>query len=154
VRVRELSTLVQWLKDKGIHVFEVEQPDTSVRIVMQGCREATEAIRVEEYRIRQASPKHPSSNVTANARGAFLSTHPLRTAAAVALGDTVKEGDVLGLLKVTDVLYHPVLADRKGRVMRVLAADGEMIEEGMPLFELDIGTSRGLTSLRNKDGAN
>jgi multidrug resistance efflux pump len=57
---------------------------------------------------------------------------------------------VLGLLKITDVVYKAVRANRQGRVVRTLAGDGQLIEAGTPLFELDIRKSSDLTSLRNK----
>jgi acetyl-CoA carboxylase biotin carboxyl carrier protein len=152
LKVRELSTLVRWLKDNDIHAIEVQEPDMSVRIVMRRRTEATGAIRAEEYAAPPALSKHKSRNVTANAQGIFLLAHPLRTSPLAAAGDMVKAGDVLGLLKVMDVLYQPVLARQKGRLVRALALDGELIEEGMPLFELDIDRSCDLTSLRKKDG--
>lgn len=152
MKIRQLSTLIQWLKDKDIHAIEVKEPNVSLRIVMRRHTEATGAIRAEEYVALPALSKHKSSNVIANAQGIFMSTHPLRTSPLAVAGDMVKAGDVLGLLKVTDVLYQPVLAGQSGRLVRTLAFDGELIKEGMPLFELDIGRSCGLTSLRKKDG--
>ena len=152
MKVRQLSTLVQWLKDKDIYMIEVQEPDMSVRIVMRRHPEATGAIRAEEYLAPPPLPKPKSSTVRANAQGIFLLAHPLRTSPLAVAGDMVKAGDVLGLLKVMDVLYQPVLARQKGRLVRALALDGELIEEGMPLFELAIDRSCDLTSLRKKDG--
>ena len=68
----------------------------------------------------------------------------------VASGDAVAVGKVLGLLKITDVVYKAVRANCQGRVVRTLAGDGQLIEAGTPLFELDIRKSSDLTSLRNK----
>ena len=145
MKVRQLSTLVQWLKDKDIDTIEVQEPDMSVRIVMWRHTEATGATRAEESLAPPPLPKPKSSTVRANAQGIFRLTHPLRTSPLAAAGDMVKADDVLGLLKVTDVLYRPVLAGQKGRLVRTLALDGELIKEGMPLFELDIGRFCNLT---------
>lgn len=152
MKVRELSTLVSWLNDKDIREIEVQEPDMSLRIVMRRQTEVPGANRGKECVAPAVSSKHQSRNVAANAQGIFLSVHPLRTSRLAVAGDRVKAGDVLGLLKVTDVLYQPVLAGQKGRLVRVLALDGELIKEGMPLFELDIGGSRNLTSSGKKDG--
>jgi acetyl-CoA carboxylase biotin carboxyl carrier protein len=151
VKLLDLITLVQWLKEADIHAFELEEQGTSLRIVMQRQLQP-EAIRVKESVLPATLPKRRSHHVVADAKGIFLTAHPLRAASLVAAGDVVAVGDVLGLLRVTDVVYKAVLADRQGRVVRTLAADGQLIEEGMPLFELDVGKSCDLTSLRKKHG--
>jgi biotin carboxyl carrier protein len=145
----DLITLVKWLKDADIHAFELEEPGTSLRIVMQR-QFQPEAKRAKESALPATLSRHRSHHVVADTKGIFLTAHPLRAVSLVAAGDVVAVGDVLGLLKVTDVLYKAILADRRGRVVRTLASDEQLIEEGTPLFELDVGESSDLTSLRKK----
>lgn len=147
LKLRELRTLIQWLKEGDIHAIDVQEPGMSVRIVMVRRAEAAGGFRAEEYAAPPAVSKRMLSKVTSNAAGIFLSVHPLRSSPLAVAGRLVKAGDVLGLLKVADVLYRPVLAGRNGCLVRVLAVEGDSVEEGMPLFELDIGGSGDLTSL-------
>jgi len=149
VKLPDLNILVQWLKDADIHTFELEERGLSLRIAMQ------QQLEPEGHRINASSlptnlPKHRLRLVVADTKGIFLTAHPLEAAPLVTSGDAVAVGKVLGLLKITDVVYKAVRANRQGRVVRTLAGDGQLIEAGTPLFELDIRKSSDLTSLRNK----
>ncbi len=149
MKLRELSTLVQWLKDNCIESIEVQGPGSSVRVVMPRLARSTSKTGVAACAALPPSERK-SSIVIASAAGIFLSAHPLRTMPLAAAGSTVDAGDVLGLLKVSDVLYRPVLAGRKGSLVRALAQAGDLVEEGMPLFEINIGRPGELTSLRKR----
>lgn len=144
-----LNTLLQWLKEADIHIFELKERGMSLRIVMQP------QLQPEGYRINASSLpgnflERRLHLVVADAKGIFLTAHPLRSAPLVAPGDLVAVGDVLGLLKVTDVLYKAVRASRQGRVVRTLAEGDQLIEAGSSLFELDIRKSSDLTSSRKE----
>jgi len=142
-------TLVQWLTEADIHYFEMEVQGTSLRIVMQR-QFQSEATRAKRSALPAFLPKRKLHHVVSDAKGIFLAAHPLRAASLVAAGDLVAVGDILGLLRVTDVMYKAVRADRPGCVVRTLATDDQLIEVGMPLFELDVGKPRELTLLRKK----
>ena len=148
MKLLDLKTLVQWLKDADVHTFELEERGLSLRIAMQQLQ--PEGHRINASLLPTNLPKRRLHLVVADAKGIFLTAHSLRAAPLVASGDTVAVGDVLGLLKITDVVYKAVRANRQGRVVRTLAGVGQLIEAGMPLFELDIRKSSDLTSLRNK----
>lgn len=145
----DLKTLLHWLKEADIHIFELEERNISLRIVMQ------RQLQPELHRIRASSlpanlPKPRLHVVVADAKGIFSTVHSLRAVPLFGSGDAVAVGEVLGFLKVTDVVYKAVRANRQGRVVRALAGNDQLIEAGTPLFELDIRKSSDLTSLRNK----
>ena len=54
----------------------------------------------------------------------------------VAAGDAVEAGATLAVLECMK-MEIPVLATRAGRVAQILVEEGQMIEEGEPLFTLD-----------------
>ena len=144
-----LTTLLQWLKEADIHIFELKERGMSLRIVMQP------QLQSKGHPINASSLpadflERRLHLVVADTKGIFLTAHPLRAAPLIAPGDVVAVGDVLGLLKVTDVLYKAVRASRQGRVVRTLAGNDQLIEAGSPLFELDIRKSSDLTSSRNE----
>lgn len=56
----------------------------------------------------------------------------------VAEGDMVEEGQVLAILEAMKVLNH-VEAEAAGRIVAVLAGDGETVAPGTPLFTLQPG---------------
>jgi acetyl-CoA carboxylase biotin carboxyl carrier protein len=56
----------------------------------------------------------------------------------VEVGDVVAAGQQVAIVEAMK-LMNPVEADRSGTVTAVLAQDGEMVEYGQPLVELDAG---------------
>lgn len=149
MKASELTTLIGWLEDAGICLFEVEQPGTLLHIVMQTSPQFG-VIQTNATWLTSDFSKRTLHHVKAKMKGIFLTAHPLNAHPLVAAGDFVAKGDVLGLLKVTDILYVAVLADRPGCMIRTLAVNGRLIEEGRPLFELDVGKSGNLTTLKKK----
>ena len=75
------------------------------------------------------------TTVTASSVGIFLAAHPARTTPFVSVDAHVARGDVVGLLQIAQ-LCVPVLAPIDGRVLRVLAAHGDKVGYGTPLFVL------------------
>ena len=148
MKLLDLNTLVKWLNDADIHTFELEERGLSLRIAMQQLQ--PEGHRIIAPSLQTNLPKRRLHLVVADANGMFLTTHPLRAVPLVASGDAVAVGDVLGLLKIGDVIYKAVRANRQGRVIRTLAGNGQPIETGTPLFELDIRKPRDLTPLRHR----
>jgi biotin carboxyl carrier protein len=148
VKLLDLNTLVKWLNDADIHTFELEERGLSLRIAMQQLQ--PEGHRIIAPSLQTNFPKRRLHLVVADANGIFLTAHPLRAVPLVASGDAVVVGDVLGLLKIGDVIYKAVRANRQGRVIRTLAGNGQLIETGTPLFELDIRKPRDLTPLRHR----
>lgn len=51
-------------------------------------------------------------------------------------GQVVEEGQQLGLLEAMKML-HAVEAEQAGRVLKILAENGSVVEPGAPLFELE-----------------
>lgn len=134
MKAPELATLVQWLEEAGISAFEMKEPGRFIRVVMQGHGRAGPACGTGAV-----GPARTTRQVAAQARGIFMATHPLRAGPLAEVGMAVAAGDMLGLVRVDDVLYRPVLAAHKGRVSRRWAADGERIEESALLFDITIG---------------
>lgn len=144
-----LTTLLQWLKEADIHIFELKERGMSLRIVMQAQLQPV-GHPINASSLPADFLERRLHLVVADTKGIFLIAHPLRAAPLVAPGEVVAVGDVLGLLKVTDVLYKAVRASRQGRVVRTLAGNDQLIEAGSSLFELDIRKSSDLTSSRNE----
>ncbi len=83
-----------------------------------------------------ALPVRPAGRftVTAPCCGGFLHHHPLQPAPLVQIGQPVRAGAVLGLLRVGPLLLQ-VVAPRDGAV-EAIADDGELVGYGTPLVHL------------------
>ncbi|WP_396888789.1 acetyl-CoA carboxylase biotin carboxyl carrier protein [Micromonospora reichwaldensis] len=68
--------------------------------------------------------------------GTFYRAPEPGVAPFVAVGDLVRPGQVVGIVEAMK-LMNEVTADRGGRVVEVLAADGDPVEYDQPLVALD-----------------
>jgi acetyl/propionyl-CoA carboxylase alpha subunit len=61
--------------------------------------------------------------------------HPAREKPFARAGDNVRSGDILALVR-TGPVYAPIIAPRDGRVEQILAAAGDLVGFGSPLFRI------------------
>jgi acetyl-CoA carboxylase biotin carboxyl carrier protein len=144
VQVSELRQITSWLTEVDIEFVEISRPGATIRLTAEaehravlrdplpspapgGCTAA--AVFVPEGVQKQVA------TVTANSVGIFLAAHPARTTPFVSVDSQVAKGDIVGLLQIAQ-LCVPVLAPIDGGVLRVLAAHGDKVGYGTPLFVL------------------
>ncbi|MBQ1048456.1 acetyl-CoA carboxylase biotin carboxyl carrier protein, partial [Micromonospora sp. C51] len=68
--------------------------------------------------------------------GTFYRSPQPGAAPFVAVGDQVRPGQVVGIVEAMK-LMNEIVADRPGRVVEILAADGQPVEYDQPLVALD-----------------
>jgi acetyl-CoA carboxylase biotin carboxyl carrier protein len=83
-------------------------------------------------------PTAPRATLTSPAVGVFYRAPEPGAAPFVAPGDTVAEGQQIGIVEAMKLMI-PIHAERAGRIAEALAADGAPVEYGEPLFALDGG---------------
>lgn len=136
MELNELEQLSTWLKASSLHSLELTRPGEHVKLTV------TDTYQVE---IADASgafapgvvaqPNSSETAVKTATAGIFLATHPMRQASFVAAGSLVKQGDVVGLLKI-GLIYAPVLAPRDGLVKTLLAKTGDLLGYGSTVLVL------------------
>jgi acetyl-CoA carboxylase biotin carboxyl carrier protein len=75
--------------------------------------------------------------VQSPAIGNFVASHPLRDLAFCRCGDTVKVGDVMGLVAYSNY-FAAVTAKQGGLVKSILARSGAVVGFGDGLFEIEV----------------
>jgi acetyl-CoA carboxylase biotin carboxyl carrier protein len=85
-----------------------------------------------------APPPQPRATLTSPAVGVFYRAPQPGAAPFVATGDTVTEGQQIGIVEAMKLMI-PIHAERAGRIAEALAGDGAPVEYGEPLFALDGG---------------
>jgi len=71
--------------------------------------------------------------------GVFYRAPEPGSAPFVAEGDTVTAGQQIGIVEAMKLMI-PLEADRGGRLVEVLLADGDAVEHGQPVATLELGT--------------
>lgn len=83
---------------------------------------------------------HPTAampmTVKAGVAGLFCVSPSAEAPPFVSIGDVVEEGQTLAIIEAMKVL-NAVEADRRGRIVRILAQDQSAVDAATPLFELE-----------------
>ena len=156
----ELRELVEFLKANEIAEFDMERPDLKVRIKFAGARGALlheEQAQLNARLLSMAAsgapmaggaPAAPSAaahvapaeaaeevlhEVKSPIVGTFYESPAPGAAPFVKIGDQVEAGQVLCIVEAMK-LMNEIESDVSGEVVRRIAASGQPVEYGQPLF--------------------
>lgn len=134
--------IASWLAATDIEHFEIDEPGLHVRMSRGASGDQWEADPAGNSPASVAPTPFAlaATTVVANApcAGVFLDRHPLRAAPLARPGERVRAGDVIGLLKLGQVLA-PVLAPVGGVMVGARCAPGDLVGYGAPLMEISAG---------------
>ncbi|MCW0210738.1 MAG: acetyl-CoA carboxylase biotin carboxyl carrier protein subunit [Achromobacter sp.] len=109
---------------RGIESVEIQEGDRLVSIRIEtGAPEAASSADASSIAVRSAT------------LGLLRLAHDDRLPVRIEPGDEVAEGQLLALVALDESLA-PVHAPAGGTIDAVLAADGQIVDYGMPLFQL------------------
>jgi acetyl-CoA carboxylase biotin carboxyl carrier protein len=160
-KLEELRELVEFLKANGIAEFDMEQDDLKVRIKFAGepAAAATGGFDMGQLsRLMASAPAAaPAGGATPPAGGAaselatemeeklhevkspivgtFYESPSPGAPAFVKIGDQVEVGQVLCIVEAMK-LMNEIEADVAGEVVKRIAASGQPVEYGQPLFAI------------------
>jgi acetyl-CoA carboxylase biotin carboxyl carrier protein len=153
--IRKVKKLIELLEESGIAEIEIKEGEESVRI----SRMPTGQIMPQYYSappmatapaaIAAAAPaavaevpsghvrrKEDPNIVPAPMVGTFYAASSPTSKPFVAVGDDVKEGQVLCIIEAMKMM-NQIECDRSGRVTAIMAKNGDPVEFGQPLFVIE-----------------
>ena len=140
-----LITLIKTLSDSNLTQFEMK--DGEFKISMGKKKETVIATADSTVTIPAAVPAAADVQATDETRtempagqvvkaplvGTFYSASAPDAAPFVQVGDTVAEGQTLGIIEAMK-LMNEIESDYAGTVKEILVENGQMVEYGQPLF--------------------
>jgi acetyl-CoA carboxylase biotin carboxyl carrier protein len=147
--MRSIKKLIGLLDGSGVAEIEVREAAGRVRI-SRTSRVTAEAPHHSRHRRLAAAVKPPVTNarltmhteldpcervITSPMVGTFYGSPVPGHKPFVRVGDEITRGQVLCIIDAMD-LIHKVQSDRPGRVMWVMARNGDPVEFAQPLFVL------------------
>ncbi|HEY7460456.1 MAG TPA: acetyl-CoA carboxylase biotin carboxyl carrier protein [Gemmatimonadota bacterium] len=151
---REIKRLIRIVEESGIDELEVSRWGRSVRIVKRAANGAEQGAATTVYTVEAGGagggkPRPGSAPATAAAGerpgvallrapmvGTFYRAPSPEAPAYVDVGDRVRKGQTLCILEAMK-LMNEIESEQDGVVRAILAENGEPVEYGQPLFELE-----------------
>ena len=133
LQISELRQITGWLEAAGIGFIEIGGKGTLLRLTLEGDS-------VASPQPEQPVPSARETQVIATSAGVLLTCHPMRSTPIVEPGAAIREGDVLGLLRVAQ-LCLPVVSPSDGVVVKWLVEPGATVGYGTVLMTLALASN-------------
>jgi len=150
--IRKVKKLIELLEESGISEIEIREGEESVRI----SRQQTQTVVTQQAYAPIAIPTSPPpaaaavSTIPEENVAPIPQGHPVKSpmvgtfyrASApgakpfVEVGDTVNTGDVICIIEAMKML-NQIETDRSGKVITILAENGQPVEFGQPLIIIE-----------------
>ena len=150
--LRKLKTLIDLVAESGISELEITEGDGKVRIVKGPIHMAMPAQPAQQVihtgaPAAAAAPAAPAPTpeappaavnhlVKSPMVGTFYRSAQPGSDPFVTVGSTVREGDTLCIIEAMKLL-NEIEADKSGTIKAVLIENGQPVEYGQPLFEIE-----------------
>ena len=152
-KLKELRELVDFLKENGIAEFDMERTDLKVRIKFAGAAGASATdLALAQQLAASATGSVPAPvaataelpaaeaaeklhEVTSPIVGTFYDSPSPGAPTFVKLGDQVEVGQVLCIVEAMK-LMNEIECDVAGEIVQRIAATGQPVEFGQPLFSI------------------
>jgi acetyl-CoA carboxylase biotin carboxyl carrier protein len=131
ISLYDIRAYARRLRLRGVQSLEIQEGDRLVSIRVEDA--SSPGASSEEETV--AGSGTASIAVRSATLGLLRLVHGDRLAIQIEAGDEVAEGQLLALVELDDSLA-PVNAPADGVISAVLAAEGQIVDYGMPLFQL------------------
>lgn len=136
MELNELQQLSTWLKASSIRSLELSRPGEHVKLTVSNAHHVEITDTAVAWPPGAAPPQDSSDSLVKTATaGIYLATHPMRHAPFVTADSYVKQGDVIGILRI-GLIYAPMLASGSGRVKTLVAKTGDLLGYGSTVLVL------------------
>jgi acetyl-CoA carboxylase biotin carboxyl carrier protein len=155
--IRKVKKLIELLEESGIAEIEIKEGEETVRISRMAKSPPmaapmyTHAIAAPEMSLSPAASaaamapaaaapaaaaRSNEHVVTAPMVGTFYGAPAPGAKAFVSIGDQVKAGQTLCIIEAMKMM-NQIEADKAGKVVSIMAKNGEPVEYGQPLFVIE-----------------
>ena len=144
----QIEELIEILKETDVSELNIEEKDTKINIkrgINSNLVEKKEVVTnkldksIEGNNQKEQSKKEQKEDreeIVAPMVGTFYRSPSPEADPFVEVGDTVESGEVVCILEAMK-LMNEIEAETKCKIVDILAEDGEAIEYGQPLFEIE-----------------
>ncbi|ATA25315.1 acetyl-CoA carboxylase biotin carboxyl carrier protein subunit [Brenneria goodwinii] len=136
VEYSRVESLLQLVAEEGIETLELETTQFFIRIQRQAAEPTAMPLDTAPSDLGVAATD--VQQVCAPVDGVFYRAASAGGTPLCEVGGRVTHGAPLGIIEAMKIM-NQIMADGEGCVAEVLAADGEMVRQGQPLFIITRG---------------
>lgn len=144
--LRKLKTLIDLVSESNVSELEITEAEGKVRIVKGGgvmmqavAMPAPAAVVAPVAAAAVVAPVEPvisAHAVKSPMVGTFYRSSSPGSKAFVEVGDTIKVGETICIIEAMKIL-NEIEADKSGTVTKVFCDNGQAVEYGQPLFQIE-----------------
>jgi acetyl-CoA carboxylase biotin carboxyl carrier protein len=153
--IRKIRKLIELLEETGISEIEIKEGEESLRLSRHSTISDTSVRYVSNQppspaqmiteSVVQSQPMHSPKTTVETSSGhkirspmvGTMYTSPSPDAPSfVSLGQSVKAGDTLCIVEAMK-MFNEIEADRSGKIIEILVANGDPVEYDQPLFIIE-----------------
>jgi len=155
--LRKLKTLIDLVSESNISELEITEAEGKVRIVKAGTAPLqavpaaasvaapVAATATTQAVVPAAIATPPAPQTPAEPAGRFIKSPMVGTfyrsaspgsKAFAELGDAVKEGQPVCIIEAMKIM-NEIESDASGKIVRILCENGQAVEFGQPLFQIE-----------------
>ncbi len=150
--IRKIKKLIELLEESGLAEIEITEGEESVRIAratpglpvvtqyaaapLPAAAAAPAPVAAAPAAAAAPAPARDEKLVTAPMVGTFFASPAPGAKSFVEVGQEVRVGQVLCIIEAMKMM-NQIESERAGRVVAVLAKNGEPVEFGQPLFAIE-----------------
>lgn len=148
MNLKEIKEMIQLMNENGLSEFEMEKDGLKIRL-RKGASGSVEPTVIYESRPQAAAksgdslskggapePSTAKATIKSPMVGTFYTAPAPDAAPFVQIGSTVEVGQVICVIEAMK-LMNEIKSEIRGKIIEVLAHNGDPVEFGQPLFSVE-----------------
>ena len=150
MEINDIRKLLELMEEKGVVELEMKDHTGEIRLVRENHRQPAPAVVTPPLPASPPPTSAPAQMVTPAAEpvldtdwviaspmvGTFYRAPNPDVAPYVEVGTGVEKGDVVCIIEAMKMM-NEIQAEQRGRVLQILVENGQPVEYGQPLFQLE-----------------
>lgn len=140
MKIDEIKKIIKMLENSDVKEMEFEENGAKIKIVRDVVSKNSVTTVIENSSVNKTTEPETKKNdsvfIKSNMPGTFYRKPSPDSPDYVKAGDVINEDTVVCIIEAMKI-FNEIKAGISGKIIKILAKDGEGVEFGQPLFEME-----------------